>query len=422
MVSIARKNLLIDIPRFLVAQAGIMFAVSLVTIQTGIYAGFSRSSVALIDAADADIWVASEQLVQLEQTLPIPVTHLIAARELDGVGVAEGLLFTGAQWYPPVGEIARARLIGFDPAGVLYQPAKVSQGSLADLERPYSIIVDRMDADTLSVGSVGDTTRLNSTYADVVGFTEGNTSMVSNPFVLASLENATAFLKSGQTSQITCQIPPGGGELQCENRFTREEEQDGVVPSAERKTAPPPALAASDIVTFVLVRAEPGTDIAALKQRLQDNLPGTRAFTTAEMRDITQHYWRVRTGIGFILGVGAAVGVVVGIVVVSQILYSSVSDNLKEFGTLKAIGASARTIYGVIIEQSLWMALLGYLPGMALCFGVSTWAARTQGIFIVISPGSAAGVLVLTAAMCVGSAMFAIQKVNRVDPAIVFKA
>lgn len=419
MVSIARKNLLVDIPRFLVAQAGIMFAVSLVTIQTGIYAGFSRSSVALIDAAAADIWVASEQLVQLEQTLPIPVAQLIAAREVEGVAVAEGLLFTGAQWYPPVGEIARARLIGFDPSGTLYRPDSVVEGSLAELNRPYSIIADRMDVGTLSVESTGDTTRLNSTYATVVGFTKGNTSMVSNPFVLTSLENATAFLKSGQTSQIVCEIPQSGGELRCENRFAREQEASDPV---EANDAPPPPIAASDVVTFVLVRAEPGTNIRTLQQRLQDNLPGTKAFTTEELRDITRHYWRVRTGIGFILGVGAAVGVVVGIVVVSQILYSSVSDNLKEFGTLKAIGASARTIYGVIIEQALWMAALGYLPGMALCLGVSTWAARTQGIFIVISPASASGVLVLTAIMCVGSAIFAIQKVNRVDPAIVFKA
>ncbi|MEO0947796.1 MAG: FtsX-like permease family protein [Cyanobacteria bacterium J06641_5] len=416
MVSIARKNLLEDIPRFLVAQAGIMFAVSLVTIQTGIYAGFSRSSVSLIDNSDADLWVASEQLVQLEQTLPIPVAHLIAARELKGVARAEGLLFSGAQWYPTEGEITRTRLVGFDPLGTLYKPPAIVEGQLADLEKPYGVIIDRMDADTLSVGSIGTPTRLNSINARVLGFTEGHTSMVSNPFVLTSLENATAFLNSGQTSQITCQIPPGGGELSCENHLSRaEREPQDDIP-------PPPVLAASDLITYVLVEAEPGQDLAALQQALEQNLPGTKTFTAPELRNITQHYWRVRTGIGFVLGVGAAVGAIVGTVVVSQILYSSVSDHLKEFGTLKAIGASARTIYGVIIEQSLWMAVLGYLPGMALCLGVSSWAAASQGILIVISPLSAAGVFGLTAVMCVGSAIFAIQKVNRVDPAIVFKA
>jgi len=71
MVSLARKNLLEDIPRFLVAQAGIMFAVSLVTIQTGIFNGFTRSTTSDTNNSSADIWVASDSLVHLELTLPI---------------------------------------------------------------------------------------------------------------------------------------------------------------------------------------------------------------------------------------------------------------------------------------------------------------------------------------------------------------
>jgi len=116
------------------------------------------------------------------------------------------------------------------------------------------------------------------------------------------------------------------------------------------------------------------------------------------------------------------VGVLVGMVVVGQILYSSVTDHLKEFGTLKAMGASDWVIYGIILEQALWMAVLGYIPGMALCFGVAYWAGATQGILILITPLSALGVFWLTVVMCTGSAFFAIQKVTKVDPAIVFKA
>ena len=114
-------------------------------------------------------------------------------------------------------------------------------------------------------------------------------------------------------------------------------------------------------------------------------------------------------------------GVIVGVVVVGQILYASVTDHLKEFGTLKAMGASDVFIYSVIIEQGLWMAILGYVPGMALCLGVSVWTAASQGIVILITPASAVAVLGITIAMCVSSAIFAIQKVTRVDPAIVFK-
>jgi putative ABC transport system permease protein len=86
------------------------------------------------------------------------------------------------------------------------------------------------------------------------------------------------------------------------------------------------------------------------------------------------------------------------------------------------MGASNSVIYGVIIEQALWMAILGYIPGMLLCWGLGAWTLATQGIVILITPLTAVGVFGITVLMCVGSALFAIQKVSKVDPAIVFKA
>lgn len=101
MVSIARKNLLEDIPRFLAAQAGIMFAVSLVTIQTGIFNGFTRSSTKLINNSTADIWVASDSMIYLDLTLPMPLAHVNLAREVPGVANAEALIATGGVWRHP---------------------------------------------------------------------------------------------------------------------------------------------------------------------------------------------------------------------------------------------------------------------------------------------------------------------------------
>lgn len=86
------------------------------------------------------------------------------------------------------------------------------------------------------------------------------------------------------------------------------------------------------------------------------------------------------------------------------------------------MGASDWKIYGVIVEQALWMAVLGYIPSMVLCQGLGAWTFATQGIIILITPGSAIAIFGITTLMCVGSAIFAIQRVTRVDPAIVFKA
>ncbi len=417
MVSLARKNLLEDIPRFLVAQAGIMFAVTLVTLQTGIFNGFTRSVGQLIHNADADIWVASESLVQIEVTLPIPVSHVLQAQKVEGVARAEALIFSNALWRHPEGEITFVRVVGFDPNGQLFTPKNIVKGSVSDLKQPYTVMIDTTNLDSLNVKKIGDEAKIGSLAAKLVGLTQGNRSIVSNPFMFTSLENANAYLTAGQTSNLSCKLPSGSQDLICTNTYSN------IPPSTNpaQPLAIPKPLVASDLITYVLIQAKPGQDLRVLKQKLEAALPNTHAYTRAELTQKNQDFWSRRTGIGFILGLGAAVGVIVGVIIVGQILYSSVSDHLKEFGTLKAIGASDWVIYGVIVEQALWMSVLGYIPSMLLCYGVAIWAA-TKGILILITPISAIAILGLTVTMCVASAIFAIQKVTRLDPAMVFKA
>lgn len=393
MPSIARKNLFEDLPRFLVAQAGIMFAVSLITIQTGILQGVIRSIALLIDYSQADIWVGSQNSASLELTLQIPYERFTQAQEVEGVELAEPVILNGGLWRSFSGQINHVRTIGFNPDGELFVPGQISRGNLSSLKEPYTFFIDEKNSKSLNVQWIGDRVEMGTFQAKLVGFTKNTQSTISSPFVFTSLENAQAIVTSPMIEEPSKLLAPD-----------------------------PEPLESDDLITYVLIRAEPGEDLEELKKRLEAALPYSRAFTKAEFAQITRTYWEKRTGIGFVLGLGAVVGVVVGIIVVGQILYSSVADHLKEFGTLKAMGASNSLIYSVIIEQSLWMAVLGYFPGMALCFGVKVWAFAAQGLVILITPTTAAGVFGITVLMCVGSALFAIQKVNRVDPAIVFKA
>jgi putative ABC transport system permease protein len=411
MVSIARKHLLEDIPRFLVAQAGIMFAVSLVTIQTGIFNGFTRSTAQLMTNSSADIWVASENLVHLELTLPIPLTNLSLSRQVLGVESAEALIVKTGVWRNN-NEISLARIIGFDPNGQLFIPQNVTQGNITKLKEPYTAIVDTSNLNSLNLNKVGDRAELSTLSIELVGLTTGNRSIISNPYIFTSLENGNAYANSGQTTNLSCRLPSDSEDLKCTNSYIK----------ADPNAIAPKRLTSADTITFVLVRAKKGQDLAALKQRLIDALPNTSAYTHAELMQRTQAFWQQRTGIGFILALGAVVGVIVGGIIVGQILYASVSDRLKEFGTLKAMGASDFTIYSVILEQALWMAILGYLPSMVLCWGVSAWTLASQGILILITPTIAISVLGITVVMCVGSGVFAIQKVMHLDPASVFKA
>ncbi|MFM6194985.1 MAG: FtsX-like permease family protein [Planktothrix sp.] len=418
MASVARKNLFEDIPRFLVAQAGIMFAVSLVTIQNGILTGFIRSSSVLIDHSKADIWIASKDMIHLELTMPISLERVTQAESVAGVEQAEPLIFRSARWRDPLdNKIHAVTVVGSDPEGELFSPWNIVQGDLNALKQPYTIMVDESKLDALKLKNLGDQAKLGGLQAKLGGITQGTQSIVSNSFVFTSLKNANAYVNSPVKTQTLCQVE--NEDLQCTQSY-----EDQTSNNQKLTNLPPPRpLNLADPINYVLVKAKLGEDLTQLKQKLEEALPDdVQVLTREEMSMVMRTFWQKRTGVGFVLSLGAAVGVLVGMVVVGQILYSSVSDHLKEFGTLKAMGASDRVIYGIILEQALWMAVLGYIPGMALCLGVASWAGATQGILILITPLSALGVFGLTVAMCTGSAFFAIQKVTKVDPAIVFKA
>ncbi|WP_254172727.1 FtsX-like permease family protein [Planktothrix pseudagardhii] len=418
MASLARKNLFEDIPRFLVAQAGIMFAVSLVTIQNGILTGFIRSSSVLIDHSKADIWIASKDMIHLELTMPISLERVTQAQTVSGVEQAEAFIFRNARWRDPVeNKIHAVTVVGSDPEGELFSPWNIIKGDINALKQPYTIMVDESKLDALKLKNIGDIAKLGGLEAKLGGITQGTQSIVSNSFVFTSLKNANAYVNSPVKTQTRCQVQDNE-DFQCTQSY---EDQSSNQKSTD--IPPPRALNLADPITYVLIKAKPGQDLTQLKQKLDDALPDdVQVLTREEMSTVMRTFWQKRTGVGFVLSLGAAVGVLVGMVVVGQILYSSVTDHLKEFGTLKAMGASDWVIYGIILEQALWMAVLGYIPGMALCLGVASWAGATQGILILITPLSALGVFGLTVAMCTGSAFFAIQKVTKVDPAIVFKA
>lgn len=417
MASLARKNLFEDIPRFLVAQAGIMFAVSLVTIQNGILTGFIRSSSILIDHSKADFWIASKDMIHLELTMPISLERMTQVQAVDGVERAEAFIFRNARWRDPLeNKIHAVTVVGSDPDGELFSPWNIIQGDANALKNPYTIMVDESKLNALKIKNIGDIAKLGGLEAKLGGITQGTQSIVSNSFIFTSLKNANAYVNSPVKTQTLCQLQ--NDDLQCTQSYEDQSSAQKPVNSP-----PPRALNLADPITYILIKAKPDQDLTQLKQKLKETLPNdVQVLTTEEMSMVMRTFWQKRTGVGFVLSLGAAVGVLVGMVVVGQILYSSVTDHLKEFGTLKAMGASDWVIYGIILEQALWMAVLGYIPGMALCFGVAYWAGATQGILILITPLSALGVFGLTVVMCTGSAFFAIQKVTKVDPAIVFKA
>lgn len=218
MASLARKNLFEDIPRFLVAQAGIMFAVSLVTIQNGILTGFIRSSSILIDHSKADFWIASKDMIHLELTMPISLERMTQSQTVEGVERAEAFIFRNARWRDPLeNKIHAVTVVGSDPDGELFSPWNIIQGDANALKNPYTIMVDESKLNALKIKNIGDIAKLGGLEVKLGGITQGTQSIVSNSFIFTSLKNANAYVNSPVKTQTLCQLQ--NDDLQCTQSY-----------------------------------------------------------------------------------------------------------------------------------------------------------------------------------------------------------
>jgi putative ABC transport system permease protein len=170
-----------------------------------------------------------------------------------------------------------------------------------------------------------------------------------------------------------------------------------------------------------LIKLKPGTDLAQAQTALRAYLPkDVLVLTRVEFGDREKQYWATSTPTGFIFGFGAVIGFIVGIVIVYQILYSDVSDHLPEYATLKAMGYSDSFLVGILIQEALILAILGFIPGFILSSGFYLIAAQATLLPIGMTASRAILVLSLTIAMCTISGGVAMQKLRSADPADIF--
>jgi putative ABC transport system permease protein len=168
-----------------------------------------------------------------------------------------------------------------------------------------------------------------------------------------------------------------------------------------------------------MVRVKPGADVLQVRSAIKTGLRNVDVLTNQEFVDRSIEHWLFATGAGAALIAGAVLGLIVGIVVVAQTLYASTKDHLNEFATLRALGASANYIHRVILFQAFFSAVLGFGIGILLSY-VVVWATWNTHLNILLTPRLAAILFGVTLAMCIFSAIAAIIKVTRIDPAMVF--
>jgi putative ABC transport system permease protein len=171
---------------------------------------------------------------------------------------------------------------------------------------------------------------------------------------------------------------------------------------------------------FIVARVAPGyraDDVAARLRQIRD----VDVHTRQQYSTKTRLYWTWETGIGVGFALTALMAIVVGMVIVGQTIYSATVEHLREFGTLKAIGASNRDVYRIVLKQALINALLGYTVGLLITILVIRFSSL-MGLVMIVPGALMVAIFGVTVAMCLSASVISVRKAVQVDPLVVFRA
>jgi putative ABC transport system permease protein len=170
-----------------------------------------------------------------------------------------------------------------------------------------------------------------------------------------------------------------------------------------------------------LVQLVSGADPLQVKRALRAQLPDdVDVLTLDEFIGVERSFWQNATPIGFIFTFGLVIGVIVGMVICSQVLQADVAAHLKEYATLKAIGYTRTYLTWAVLQEGLWLGVLGFLPSFVACWFLYDWLSELTDLPLYLTVPRVAVIFVLTCVMCVGAGLLAVRKVQQSDPAEVF--
>ena len=175
------------------------------------------------------------------------------------------------------------------------------------------------------------------------------------------------------------------------------------------------------LINVGLVKIRPGVDAEVVRDALAASLPkDVTVLTKQEYVEREKAYWATSTPIGYVFTFGVVMGWFVGAIIVYQVLFADVAAHLRGYATLKAIGYPNGYLFAVVLIEALVLAVVGYIPGLAVCAELYRLAASATRLPMAITPGRSLQVLGLTIGMCGTSAAIALRKIRSADPAEVF--
>ncbi len=367
--------------RLAVAIAGVGFAVVLMFMQLGFMDGLFRSATALHRRLAADLVLMHPHYDVLGKPTAFPRRRLYQALAVTGVATVTGVDTALARWKNPwTGRTRDLFLIGIDPAAdALTLPGVETQRRM--LQQPDLVLFD-----ALSRQEFGPVAAEVTAHGPLATELNGHRVRVCGLFRLGTTIGTDATVV---TNRVTFRrIVPGYGTAR---------------------------------VALGLVRLQPGADAEVVRAAIEAELPPDvtvltrRAFAHRELA-----YWRSVSPIGFVFTFGVGMGVLIGAIIVYQILFADIAEHQAEYATLKAMGYTTGWLARTVLAQASVLALLGFVPGLATAWRLHVLAHEATNLPMKIGVDRGLLVLGLTLAMCWLSALIALRKLRRADPADVF--
>jgi putative ABC transport system permease protein len=367
--------------RLMVALSGIAFAVLLIMMQLGFRSALFESAVRFHERFEYDIALFSPDSVFIVRPQPFSIRRLYQSLGFEGVEDVTPVYIFPSVWKNPWNNQRRSiQTIGFNPNEPVLKTAGFLQAR-NQLQQQDVIIFDRGSRPEFGpVGEIFDTgesisTEVNDREVEVVGLFQMGTSFGIDGTIITSDDNWLRLFPDRSRNEIQ----------------------------------------------LGLIRLREGSDAEHIRNELADYLPDdVLVLTKQQFIQREKDYWNGATPIGYIFAFGAIMGFVVGAIIVYQILFADVSEHLNEYATLRAMGFKNRFVSGIVLQQAAILAVLGYLPGVAIVYWLYGKAAAATSLPLYLTQERAITVFLMTLAMCALSGLLAVRKVGRLDPADVF--
>ncbi|NTU41701.1 MAG: FtsX-like permease family protein [Nitrospirales bacterium] len=375
MLWLALKTLLHEKGRLIITLAGITFSTVLTLTQVSMYLGMMGNATSVIRHTDADVWVASRNIQNFDFANPFPEERINRVKALPEVLRADRIILTWGFLKLASGGQEQVQIIGFNPDSGMGAPWRMIHGSSASVKGGSYIIADTSAEQRLGRLEAGSIWELSEKRFKLMGLSEGIRSFTTAPIVFMSFEQAQGFFTATKPNSTS----------------------------------------------YIVAKLSDKEKIAKVVKDLKATMKDNDVFTRDEFIRKTVMYWTVQTGMGMAFFLTAILGLIVGGAIVGQTVYANTMEHLREFGTLKALGARNREIYQVIFIQVSLSAAVGFSVGSAIILLVKNGVERA-GVSLYLSPLLFAVLFLIVLSTCIASAFFSVRKVRRLDPMMVFKS